>query len=39
MNSSKLCLDFSDAPKMVEHLRVLSARRPAEFVGLFKAMP
>jgi hypothetical protein len=27
MKSSKLCLDFSDAPKVVEHLRILSARR------------
>jgi hypothetical protein len=27
MKSSKLCLDFSDNPKVVKHLRVLSARR------------
>jgi len=27
MKSSKLCLDFSDNPKVVQHLRVLSARR------------
>jgi hypothetical protein len=27
MKSSKLCLDFSDNPKVVEHLRILSARR------------
>jgi hypothetical protein len=27
MKASKLCLDLSDAPKVVEHLRVLSAQR------------
>ena len=27
MKAMKLCLDLSDTPKVVQHLRVLSARR------------